>query len=146
MKRISVKLNELKPHPYKKFIQGGEVDEAVVAQIMESAERTSFWEQWVVRETDAGYYQLAFGHNRLTAAKNILGADAKVSVQVEDYSDDQMFIAMADENAGEVESVAHQVDVVRKAKQLLEANLSWCKYLQQPSHDGTAVKPRGRDG
>jgi len=54
MKRISVKLSELKPNPYKKFIRGGEIDETVVTQIMESVQRTSFWEQWVVRETDSG--------------------------------------------------------------------------------------------
>lgn len=138
-KRISLKLSELKPNPYKKFIQNGEVDDLVVAQIMESATRTSLWEQWVVRETPSGY-QLAFGHNRLAAAKKVLGQDATVNVQLEPYSDEQMFIAMADENAGEQESIPHQVDVVRKAKQLLISNPAWCKWLEGdvPERDGTS--------
>lgn len=141
MKRIQVSLSELKPNPYKKFIQGGEVDDAVVAQIMESADRTSFWEQWVVRETEKGY-QLAFGHNRLAAAKQILGSDAKVSVQLENYTDSQMYIAMADENAGDEESIAHQVDVVRKAKELLIKNTEWCKNVIA-SHRETESNPKG---
>ena len=137
-RRISVKLSELKANPYKRFIQGGELDPDVVEQIVESASRTSLWEQWVVRETPSGY-ELAFGHNRLAAAKKILGADAKVSVQVEEYSDPQMYIAMADENSGDEETVSHQVDVVRKAKQLLIANPEWCKHLRVSSGDRTKL-------
>lgn len=139
-KRISVKLSELKANPFKRFIQGGAIDEDVVLQIMESAERTSLWEQWVAREVASGY-QLAFGHNRLEAAKRILGGDAKVSVQVEDYDDAQMYIAMSDENAGEVEKPANQVDVIRKAKQLLEANPGWCKANSVSSRDTIRGNP-----
>lgn len=143
MKRIWVKLSELKPNPYKKFIGNGEIDEDVVLQILESAERTSLWEQWVVRETESGY-QLAFGHNRLAAARKLLGADGKVSVQVEDYSDPQMYVAMADENSGDEELITHQVDVVRKAQQLLTSNPLWCKHLVGASADRTGTSKFAR--
>ena len=66
MKRVKVQLKDLKPNPYKKDIRGGFIDEIVVEQIKESASKTSFWEQWVVREKDA--FELAFGHHRLAAA------------------------------------------------------------------------------
>jgi len=125
-RRVEVKLNELKPNPYKKFIQRGELEEAAVNRIMESAERTSFWEQWVAREIDSGY-ELAFGHNRLEAARRVLGKDAKVSVQIEPYTDEQMYIALADENAKGEQSLAARVDTVMKARQLLRANPEWCR-------------------
>jgi hypothetical protein len=53
---------------------------------------------------------------------------------------------MSDENAGDEESLENQIDVIRKAKQLLTSNPLWCKHLQQPSRSGTAVAPHGRDG
>lgn len=64
-----------------------------------------------------------------------------VSTFVRDYSDAQMYIAMADENAGDAESPAAQVDVVSTARKMLIENPEWCKV--QLSHRGT---DEGRGG
>lgn len=129
MKRVTVQLKDLNPNPYKKQIQGGFIDPVVVEQIRESAEKTSFWEQWVVRETGKGQYELAFGHHRLEAAKQLYGSSYEVSVQVEEYTDEQMLIAMADENAGSAESVEAQADVVRISREYLKAHPEACKTI-----------------
>lgn len=142
MKRTTVRLKDLKPNPYKKDICGGHIDEYVVSQIKESASKTSFWEQWVVREKD-GEYQMAFGHHRLAAALELYGPEYEVSVQVEPYTDEQMLIALADENAGGEESVEAQVDVIRIARNHLRKHPEACK--QQVSGNRTAVKKHGHE-
>jgi hypothetical protein len=140
MKRVKVQLKDLKPNPYKKDIQGGFIDPFTVAQIKESASKTSFWEQWVVRKTSNGY-ELAFGHHRLAAAIELYGPEYEVSVQVEDYSDEQMLIALADENAGREETVEAQVDTIRVARRYLQEHPETCKYLS-----GTLTDiPKGGD-
>src|SRR5690242_13637785 len=114
MNRVTVALSDLKPNPFKKDICGGRLDPEVVSQIKESATKTSFWEQWVVRKTDAGY-EMAFGHHRLQAAIELFGAAHRVGVQLEDYSDEQMMIALADENSGDEASTEERVDTVVRA-------------------------------
>jgi hypothetical protein len=136
MKRVKVQLKDLKPNPYKKDIRGGFIDEIVVEQIKESASKTSFWEQWVVREKDA--FELAFGHHRLAAAIALYGPNYEVSVQVEPYTDEQMLVALADENAGNEESVEAQVDVIRVARKFLKEHPEACK--RQPLHSVAAVQ------
>jgi ParB-like nuclease domain len=133
--RTKVKLSELKPNPFKKSIQEGRIDQGVVNQIKESMSKTSVWEQWVVREAEEGY-EIAFGHHRLKAAIDLLGKDYEVSVQVEKYDDDQMFVALADENAGPEESVEAQCDVVVAARERLLKNPELCKL----PHRGAASK------
>jgi hypothetical protein len=131
MNRVTIKLKDLKPNPYKKDVCGGRIEEYVVAQIKESASKTSFWEQWVVREKD-GEYQMAFGHHRLAAALELYGPEYTVSVQVEPYTDEQMLVALADENAGKEESVEVQVDVIRVARTFLKEHPEACKWKHVP--------------
>jgi ParB-like nuclease family protein len=137
--RAKVKLSELKPNPFKKFIQEGRIDPLVVKQIKESMSKTSVWEQWVVREAEEGY-EIAFGHHRLKAAIELLGKEHEVSVQVEKYDDDRMFFALADENAGPEESVEAQCDVVVAARERLLKNPELCKQL---AHDEPPVAKHG---
>jgi len=141
MKRILLKLKDLKSNPFKKHIQGGRLDPATVERIAESASKTSFWEQWVVRKHD-GEYQLAFGHHRRAAAIKLFGQDREVSCQLEDYTDAQMFVALADENAGEGATAAEQIDVVRFAREYLRKNPTACKYV--PSNGRTAHPEKAR--
>jgi hypothetical protein len=95
-----------------------------------------------VREVN-GEYELAFGHHRLDAAKEVFGDDHEVSVQVEDYCDAQMLIALADENAGESESLEAQVDVIRATRAYLDKHPEACK--RQALHGGTPVKKHGHE-
>jgi len=44
-------------------------------------------------------YELAFGHHHLEAARQLFWKNYDVTVQLEDYDDAQMLIALADENA-----------------------------------------------
>lgn len=137
MKRLKISLGELKPNPYKKDIDGGRIDSNVVNQIIESANKTSFWEQFVVRQVE-DEYQIAFGHHRLEAAVQMYGKKYEVSVQVEDYSDEQMLVALADENTGSEATMREQIDIVKLAKKYVTEHPESCK--EYPSHSGTSIK------
>jgi ParB-like nuclease family protein len=131
MKRITVALKDLKPNPFKIEITDGYISPQIVAQIKESATATSFWEQWVVRENSWGEYELAFGHHRRAAAIELFGENHEVSVQLEDYTDDQMFIAMADENAGSGHLYVEVCNVVSVARDRIIEDPTRCKLKDQ---------------
>ena len=73
--------------------------------------------------------------------KQLFGGGYEVSVQVEKYTDEQMLIALADENAGDEESVEAQVDVVRLARSYLKKNPEACKVTLQ-----SVAKPKDEGG
>jgi hypothetical protein len=75
---------------------------------------------------------------RLTTPSSLYGGDYEVSVQLEDYTDAQMLVALVDENAGNEESIMAQVDVIRLARKFIKANPAACKF--DPSR-----RPRGVD-
>jgi hypothetical protein len=71
-----------------------------VDQLLESIERTGFWDNIVVREhpTREGKYELAYGHNRLEALKSN-GVDVDtITIPVARLSNWDMYCAMVDEN------------------------------------------------
>jgi hypothetical protein len=80
--------------------------------------------------------------NRLAAAIKLLGRSHEVSVQVEDYSDDQMLIALADENSKADVADSVKIDVVRIARERLIDNPAVCKQL---SARRTPVAQQGRE-
>lgn len=141
-KRKIVELGKLIDNPFKKEIAGGAIDAHVVEQIMESASKTSFWDQWVAREAVDGY-EIAFGHHRLAAAIKLFGKKHEVSIQLENYSDEQMLIALADENAGAEASLREQIDTVTTARKFLLKHNEACK-VDVSSHGGTKRDSLGR--
>jgi len=134
--RIMVRLVDLKPNPFKKEIQDGKLDLEKVARLEESIGLSGFWDGLVARKRGS-FYEVAFGHHRLQAAINKLGEDYKTAIQINDYSDEQMVIMLANENAtDEGESFAVQVDTAVMASRHLKAHPEWCKILiqGQPPH------------
>jgi len=129
--RIMVRLVDLKPNPFKKEIQDGKLDLEKVARLEESIGLSGFWDGLVARKRGS-FYEVAFGHHRLQAAINKLGEDYKTAIQINDYSDEQMVIMLANENAtDEGESFAVQVDTAVMASRHLKAHPEWCKILIQ---------------
>jgi hypothetical protein len=142
-------LGELKPNPFKKDIQNGRIDPVVVKQIVESTKKTSFWEQWVARKY-GDEYQIAFGHHRLAAAIELFGKKHEVSVQIEPYTDEQMLIALADENAGPESTLHERIDTVLVAQKFLNEHPESCKRNisagRKTSDQGGGCKVGDHDG
>ncbi len=69
-----------------------------VAKLVESIQRTGFWDNLVVRKhpNKSGYYELAYGHNRMAAVTK--AGITEVDLPVRDLSDWDMYLCMVDEN------------------------------------------------
>lgn len=68
-------------------------------RLKESMKSTFAWPNIIVRQRKDGDYELAFGHHRVQAMREL--ELKKISVIIEPLSDDQMLKMMADENAEE---------------------------------------------
>ena len=83
----------------------------------------------------------ACGHHRYQAAVELFTGKHEVSVQVEDYTDEQMAIAMADENAGDETALEAQCDTVIMVQEKLQDGTFKCRGIS--AHDGQKIG-RGR--
>lgn len=75
----SVKLNEIKSNPFrdpKAYVY----DEAKINALAESIGDTSFWENLLARKTKEGEIELAYGHHRIMALKQLV-ADGMVEYE-----------------------------------------------------------------
>jgi len=71
---MKIKLKDLLPNPFKKHINGGRLNKERIDLLKESITKDGFWDNVMCREKD-GKYELAYGHHRIEAAKEVLGGD-----------------------------------------------------------------------
>ena len=86
-----------------------------------------------------GVVQIAYGHHRLAAAKDVLGPDHKQPIHVKPLSDDDMLIIMADENSDDwANTLQHKRLVVSQARARLEDALdefgTYVDFLSEFKH------------
>jgi len=96
-RRVAVADIEKNPH---RDLTANPVNQDRVKELLESFERTGFWDNIVVREhpTKDSKYQLAYGHNRLTALKSSRVDVDTITIPVAKLTDWEMYCAMVDEN------------------------------------------------
>lgn len=92
---MMVTLNKVKPNPYRDF-DLDPLNAEVVAKMKASISDMEFWGGLAVREVADGY-ELAFGHHRLEALKQ-LGRTSE-DLKIVAFDDDMMVKAMVAENA-----------------------------------------------
>lgn len=94
---MQIKLKNLMPNPYRD-IGNYPIDKTRIAKLQGSILNTEFWGGLVCRKhpTKKGFYQIAFGHHRIKALKNLKYTE--ILMKVLDYTDAQMLQAMAEEN------------------------------------------------
>ena len=94
---MKVKLELLKPNPFKKYINDGKLNKDRVEILKESIEHGTLPEFFVARKHN-GFFEISFGHHRLQALKDVKGKDYVVDVNVVSFSDEQMLVDMVREN------------------------------------------------
>lgn len=94
-----VSISSLKPNPFRRLDEYPIIREKVDA-LKESIGSTGFWGTIVARPASKGY-EIAFGHHRLIALQESLGAGKRVEVIVRELSNEQMIQMMARENMEE---------------------------------------------
>ncbi|MHB8655003.1 MAG: ParB/RepB/Spo0J family partition protein [Terriglobia bacterium] len=100
MKAVSslteVALSAVKPNPFRQ-LDKFPLDEARVAILRKSIQRTDFWGNVVCRKRGE-FYEIAYGHHRLEALRRELGAKGKVRLLVRELDDETMLKMMAADN------------------------------------------------
>lgn len=92
-----VPLNKIRPNPFRDMERYPPPRDAV-DRLKASIKSTGYWPNLVGREKD-GYIQLAYGHSRLVALREVLGKRAQIAMTVEKLDNAKMARMMADENA-----------------------------------------------
>lgn len=90
---------DILPNPHRDLNANPVVPEKIDG-LIESFDRTGFWDNIVVREhpTKEGKYQLAYGHNRLAALKDKRVEVDTITIPVAKLTDWEMYCCMVDEN------------------------------------------------
>lgn len=99
MKQIKIEVSKVKPNPFKKFVNGGKLNEFIVEKLVEGFKQTRFHENICAREDDG--IELIYGHHRLEAVKRVYGNKHIINLNVyskEEFTDDMMLIDMVREN------------------------------------------------
>lgn len=97
METIQIKLGDIKPNPFKKNINNGELNDNTISKLIESIEHGTLPEIFSVRKSGKDY-ELCFGHHRRKALENKKGKTHKVLCNIVERTNDQMLVDMAREN------------------------------------------------
>ena len=131
---MKVKLKELKPNPFKKYINGGVLNPQKIDLLKESIKQDGFWDNVICRKNGNGY-EIAYGHHRLEAAKQVLGGNHEIDIPVKELTDEMMVRILGNENCMQNEEYAiYQVDQVLLAKKWLEENRKDTLQSSKQSH------------
>ena len=131
---MKIALKDLKANPYKKHINGGILNPSKINLLEESINKDGFWDNIICRRSN-GHYEIAYGHHRVEAAKNVLGKNHEVDVPCKPLTEEAMVRILGSENCMQNEEYAiYQVDQVLLAKKFLEEN---------SVHAADAVKKQG---
>ena len=97
-KQIAIK--DILPNPFRN-IEHYKINEKKVEHLIKSFETTGVWPVIIGRQTSNGKIELAFGHHRKEAARQLYGDDHEIEVIVAKLDDEQMLKYMANENQHE---------------------------------------------
>ena len=121
IKIVEIEAGKIKPNPFKKYIDKGDLSEDVIDELIEGYKQTTFHNNLVGRENAKGEIELVYGHHRLEAVKRCYGKSYKISLKVyshEDFSDEKMLIDMIRENltqrGHDFKEMLHSILLVKK--------------------------------
>lgn len=131
-----IAFDKIERNPYRDTVSHPPSAEQI-EMLKASIELTSFWEGLLVRKHPAkpGYYQLAFGHTRLEAARTLGMTEA--SFNVVDLNEAQMIQHLAMENLAQDDRNAYQTyrEVVTAAIEHLMADVIAGRPISQPNEE-----------
>lgn len=118
---MKIKIKDLKPNPFRDT-SNYPMNEEKVRMLAESIKQTGFWDNILARKQN-GNFQIAYGHHRLAAIREIMKPTDEVDIPIKELSDALMIKIMANENMDEWKTTPQVIDeTVRVTKQFLEAH------------------------
>ena len=126
---MKVKIKDLHPNPFRD-LSSYPFNKEKIEQLKKSIEATGFWDNILARQVN-GKIQIAYGHHRLKALKEVFSGEYMVEVPVKDLSDELMLKIMANENMEEWQSSVAVIDETVRAT---------IKFLMHPDADEIGKK------
>lgn len=123
---MKIKVADLEPNPFRQ-IERYPIDRVKVEALKTSIKETSFWDNILVRKKN-GKYQIAYGHHRLIAIRE-MGIE-KIEAPVRDLDNAAMLRIMAEENIEWSTSPAVINETVLAVKTFLDAELAKYKMWE----------------
>jgi len=119
---MKIKVKDLIPNHHRGWGEF-QLDRVIVDMLKNSIQETFFWENVIGRVVN-GKVEIAYGHHRLQALRELYPNGNKIfNVSVYPLDDEEMFIIMARENeTGKNLSITNIDLTVKKAKDFLEDN------------------------
>ncbi len=122
---MKVIVKSILPNPYRN-IKHYPFDKAKVDSLKKSIQEKTFWDNILIRQKD-GKLELAYGHHRLEALKQLGVKEINVPVRTEkELSDALMVQIMAEENHDWSQSPAMMNQTVDGVKKFLDEELGKC--------------------
>lgn len=94
---MKVQIKNLMPNPYRDMANYP-IDKDKIESLKNSIEQTGFWDNILAREIN-GKIQIAYGHHRLEALKQVMKPTDEVDIPVKKLDDSMMIQIMANENS-----------------------------------------------
>ncbi len=114
---MKIKVGELKPNPYKAFVEEGKLNQEQVERLKASEEELGMMTSIPVVKRGKDYH-LVSHHHRVEALKQKYGKDYEVEVTVHDYTDEQLMRGMVVENltqrAGDFREELQNLTAIRR--------------------------------
>jgi hypothetical protein len=120
---MKIAVSKIRANPFRR-IASYPIDKAKVEALKTSIRETEFWDNILLREKPGkpGLYELAYGHHRLQALKEL--GIAEIDVPVKDLDDATMLRIMAGENMDVYRSDPRVInETVQAARDFLTAEL-----------------------
>ena len=109
-KRMKLNSRDLAPNPFRD-IKNYPFNKEKIENLKNSIEETGFWENILARKPAyANYYEIAYGHHRLEALRELFPEGIEIEIPVKELSDSLMLRIMANENMDDWKLTARVVD------------------------------------
>ena len=110
---MKIKLKQINKNPFRD-LKKYPLHTDKIKKLEKSIQQTDFWDNLLARSVD-DEIQLAYGHHRLQALKNIYGDSFEIDINVKNIDDKTMFKIMVNENDSWYDSVANIDEAAEKA-------------------------------
>jgi len=142
-KIVEVKIKDIKKCPFRDFSIYA-IQDYKIKKLIESMNKTGFWDGQVIARQVGEKYQIAFGHHRVKAAERVFGLEGMIPITVKPLSDDLMREMMMLENNTDWGCLPAAIDdAVKASRNYLRKHPE--KIRELLSSDGAEVK-RARPG
>ena len=119
---MKLQIKQLEKNPFRD-LKNFPLKEEKISSLKKSIAETGFWDNLLCRKNKNNKYEIAYGHHRLAALKELKGQDFITEIPVKNLNDDLMLKIMANENMEDWgHSVALTDETVKMTINHLEKN------------------------